>query len=179
MKSINLFLRKGTSVQAGCPLTSFLFFSTQLFRMSWWKKRKKKWRALPPALRNQLSLSSSTINNHQLNQIKKVWFVWLVWLIDEMLIEEERAVAAPWVAWIGWFWLNGMARWTPAPFHQTNQLNSLHKSITSNSILNLFHGVEWNKWNWMVSFMNNEAKRWNEWGELGWKPITVYSVIKR
>ena len=25
----------------------------------------------------------------------------------------------------------------------------------------------------------NEAKRWNEWGELGWKPITVYSVIKR
>ena len=28
-----------------------------------------------------------------------------------------------------------------------------------------------------ISEVNNEAKRWNEWGELGWKPITVYSVI--
>ena len=28
------------------PFNSFLFFSIQLFRMSWWKKRKKSWRAM-------------------------------------------------------------------------------------------------------------------------------------
>ena len=132
--------------------------------------------------RSANSLFSFINSNHPSTSFKSKTFDLICWWSELLCwLKKEKRFAAPLVAFIGWFWLNGMARWTPAPFHQTNQLNSLHKSITSNSILNLFHGVEWNKWNWMVSFMR-EGKRLMEmrvwWGLLGWKPITNHSVIK-